>query len=152
MIFINKLVEKLEQRNVHMHETTADQMKKLFNITKGRGLPEAYIEFMSALGNGADGRYMEGDSCFMNEIFDLKQGAIELLEENQSICKLEDEDFVFWMSQGCMFCFFRLTEGDNPPIYYYNESGEDRFIKIANTLIEFYDNRLEMNKNLFSEK
>ena len=95
---------------------------------------------------------MGGDSCFMNEIFDLKQGAIELLEENESIHLLADDDFVFWMSQGCMFCFFNLEEGDNPPVYFYNESGEDRFIKIADSVVEFLVNRLEMNKNIFKEK
>ena len=65
---------------------------------------------------------------------------------------LTDDDFVFWMSQGCMFCFFKLSEGDNPPVYFYNESGEDRFIKIADTLVGFLINRLEMNKELFKEK
>ena len=107
---------------------------------------------MRVMGNGTGGDYMGGDSCFMNEIFDLRQGAIELLKENGSVNILTDDDFVFWMSQGCMFCFFKLTEGDNPPIYFYNESGEDRFIMIAESIVEFLINRLEMNKNLFKEK
>ena len=88
----------------------------------------------------------------MDEIYDLKQGATELLNENESENKLTDDDFVFWMSQSCMFCFFRLSDGDNPPIYFYNESGEDRFVKIANSLVEFLTNRLEMSGNLFKEK
>lgn len=47
--------------------------------------------------------------------------------------------------------FFKLTEGDNPPIFFYNESGEDRFIKIAESIVEFLINRLEMNKDLFKD-
>lgn len=152
MKFINELLERLEQKNICMKRSTDQQMEELYSIVKGKNLPKAYIEFMSIMGNGTEGHYMGGDSCFMNEIFDLKQGAIELLEENESINLLTDDDFVFWMSQGCMFCFFNLAEGDNPPVYFYNESGEDRFIKIADSVVEFLVNRLEMNKNIFKEK
>lgn len=152
MKFINELIKKLEQKNICMKRSTHQQMEELYSIVKGKNLPKAYIEFMSIMGNGTEGNYMGGDSCFMNEIYDLKQGAIELLEENESINVLTDDDFVFWMSQGCMFCFFNLTEGDNPPVYFYNESGEDRFIKIADSVVEFLVNRLEMNKNIFKEK
>ncbi|EDO57344.1 hypothetical protein CLOL250_02154 [Clostridium sp. L2-50] len=60
---------------------------------------------MKCMGNGTGGQFMRGDSCFMNEIFYLKEGANELLIENNSKNTLLDEDFVFWMSQGCM-CFF----------------------------------------------
>ena len=152
MKYINELMEKLEQKNIHMNKGTEEQMKELCSTVGKKTLPQAYIEFMSAMGNGTEGSYMGGDSCFINEIYDLKLGAIELLEENESVNKLTDDDFVFWMSQGCMFCFFKLTEGDNPPVYFYNESGEDKFIKIAETIVEFLINRLEMNKNLFKEK
>ena len=115
-------------------------------------MPEAYLEFMAVMGNGTKGHYMAGDSCFMNEICDLKQGAVELLEDNESMNTLTDNDFVFWMSQGCMFCFFKLSEGENPPVYFYNEMGEDKFIKVADSFVEFLINRLEMNSSLFLEK
>ncbi len=75
-----------------------------------------------------------------------------MLEENESELVLTDNDFVFWMSQGCIFCMFKLNEGDNPPVYFYNESGDDRFLKISNTLTEFLINYLELKSNLFQEK
>ena len=153
MKYINELIEKLEQKNICMKRSTEKQMEELCSLVKGKNLPKAYIEFMSVMGNGTEGhQYMGGESCFMNEILDLKQWAIEVLEENESINLLTDDDFVFWMSQGCMFCFFNLTEGDDPPVYFYNESGEDRFIKVADSIVEFLVNMLEMNKNLFKEK
>lgn len=152
MKYINGLVLSLEERNICMKQCTKNQIKNLITITKGKKLPQAYIEFMSVMGNGTDGKFMGGDSCFMNEIYDLRQGAFELLEENESKNTLTDEDFVFWMSQGCMFCFFKLNEGDNPPVYFYNEDGEDEYIKVANSLTEFLINRLEMNENLFKPK
>ena len=152
MDFINDLVRRLEQKNICMRECTEVQLSELNSTVKTGKLPKAYLEFMSVMGNGTFGGYMGGDSCFMNEIYDLKQGALELLDETESENKLTDDDFVFWMSQGCMFCFFKLSDGDNPPVYFYNESGEDRFVKIANSLVEFLTNGLEMNKNLFKEK
>lgn len=152
MKYINDLIKKLEQKNICVKRSTEQQMAVLCSLAKGKELPGAYIEFMSVMGNGVGDRYMGGDSCFMNEIYDLQQGAIELLEENESVNLLTDDDFVFWMSQGCMFCFFSLTEGDDPPVYFYNESGEDRFIKVADSIVEFLINRLEMNKDLFKEK
>lgn len=158
MKYIDKLIKKLEQRNICMKKSTEEQMEKLCSSIKGKNLPKAYIEFMSAMGNGTEGRdgyrdgFMDGEDCFMDRIFELKQWGVELLEENESKNLLTDDDFVFWMSQGCTFCFFKLTEGDNPPVYFYNESGEDRFIKIADSLIEFLINYLEHNRNTFKEK
>ena len=152
MDFLTDLLEKIEQKGIHMNGCTDSQIAELKSIAKTKTLPKAYLEFLSAMGNGTLGGYMRGDSCFMDEIYDLKQGATELLNENESENKLTDDDFVFWMSQSCMFCFFRLSDGDNPPIYFYNESGEDRFVKIANSLVEFLTNRLEMSGNLFKEK
>lgn len=152
MKFINELVVKLEKKNICMKPCTKIEIEALLFITKGKKIPQAYIEFMSTMGNGTEGEFMGGDSCFMDEIAELRQGAIDLLEENDSENILTDEDFVFWMSQGCMFCFFRLDNGDNPTVYFYNEDGEDEFIKIANSLTEFLINRLEMNENLFKPK
>lgn len=152
MKFINELVSKLEKRNIYMKPCTKSQMEKVISIAKGRNLPQSYIEFMSRMGDGTNGEFMGGESCFMNEIEYLKEGALELLEENESKQILTDEEFVFWMCQGCMFCFFKLNEGDNPPVYFYDESGEDEFIKVANSLTEFLINMLEMNENLFEPK
>ena len=104
-MFIYELMEKIKQKNICVKRSTEEQMEKLYSIVEGKKLPSAYIEFMSVMGNGTEGDYMGGDSCFMNEIFDLRQGAIELLKENESVNQLTDDVFVFWMSQGCMFCF-----------------------------------------------
>ncbi len=152
MEFINELVEKLKERNIPMKNASENQIKELLSSTKNGILPQAYVEFMSVMGNGTEGKYMRGESCFMDEIYTLKQGAVELLKENESKLVLTDNDFVFWMSQGCIFCMFQLNEGNNPPVYFYNESGDDRFLKISNTLTEFLINYLELNPNLFQAK
>ena len=104
-MFIYELMEKIKQKNICMKRSTEEQMEKLYSIVEGKKLPSAYNEFMSVMGNGTEGDYMGGDSCFMNEIFDLRQGAIELLKENESVNQLTDDDFVFWMSRDACFVF-----------------------------------------------
>ncbi len=150
--YLNKLAKRLKTDHIQMNPSSDAQFRTLHLLSNSRKLPEAYLEFMRIMGNGAKGDFLKGDSCFMDEIEDLKQGAEELLEENQSKQKLKEEDFVFWMSQGCMFCFFRLNDGNNPPVYFYNETGEDRFIKIAHSLTEFFSNRYACSRELFKEK
>jgi len=152
MKFINELVKRLERRNIPMYKCTKEQIDKVYSLTNDKKLPEAYIEFMTAMGNGTDEKYMGGDSCFMDEIEDLNEGAAEILEEDESKHTLTKEDFVFWMCQGCQICFFKLNEGDNPPVYFYNENGKDEIVKIADTLTEFLINRLEVNRNTFKAK
>ncbi len=152
MKYINDLVKRLEEKGISMVKCTEDDLKMLNQVVKKGKLPEAYIEFLKVMGNGTKGQFMGGDSCFINEIKDLREGAIELLEENDSKNIITDDDFIFWMSQGCMFCFFKTNEGDNPPIYFYNESGEnDKFIKISNSFTDFLIARLEMRIDLFNE-
>ena len=61
---------------------------------------------------------------------------------------MTDDDFVFFMHQGYEFCFFKLSEGDNPPVYFYSEeacpfhprkSAHSNFIKITDSLSEFFE-------------
>ena len=113
-------------------------------------LPSTYIEFLKAMGNGTPNGFLRGHSCFFDELDDLKEGAEELLEEDNSDLKHTNSDFIFWMSQGYMYAFFNLEEGDNPPIYFYHEmSKQKEFIKIANSLTEFLSRFEQLDKTLF---
>ena len=87
---------------------------------------------------------------FKDEILYLKEWAEELLEENNFPGELSENDFVFWMSQGNMFCFFKLDEGGDPPIYYYCEGkGLTNFLKIADSLSSFLYKFYSLDKELF---
>ncbi len=125
-----------------------EQIEQLRFLANGKKLPLAYEEFMRTMGSGAIA-FMTGESVYMNEVLMLKRSADELLIENDSKNRLTENDFVFWMCQGCMFCFFKLDEGENPPIYYYNEAREDCFYKIANTFTEFLINKLKKNAKTY---
>lgn len=76
-----------------------------------------------------------------------------MLEENNVPLKLTSNDFVFWMSQGCMFCFFKLDEGENPPVHFYSESKKkDGFYKITDTFTEFLQRRYIKDRYIFQKK
>lgn len=147
-MYINQIIEKSKELGIVPIKATDREIDEIMQLSPKGYLPKAYIEFMKEFGNGG---YMRGDSCFMDEIGMLQTGAVELLEENESSNNLTDNDFVFWMSQGYMFCFFRLDEGDNPPVYYYNEAKEDKFIKITNSLSDFLLGMMIKDKRLFNE-
>ena len=89
--YLNKLAKRLKTDHIQMNPSSDAQFRTLHLLSNSRKLPEAYLEFMRIMGNGAKGDFLKGDSCFMDEIEDLKQGAEELLEENQSKQKLKEE-------------------------------------------------------------
>jgi hypothetical protein len=145
---IQDFIEVLKEKGVKMNPTTPEDIEVLKKITNGKQLPDAYIEFYKYMGNGVS--FFRGHSCFKNEIFILRAGAEELLKENNFPTELSENDFVFWMSQGYMFCFFRLDEGNDPPIYYYCEGkGLTNFYKIADSLSSFLYRFYSLDKDLF---
>ena len=90
-------------------------------------LPTAYIEFMRYAGHG---QYWIGSDYSLKRVKHLQESARALLDENDFPHKLREEDFVFYMHQGYIFCFFNLNEGDNPQVYYYDEGEDmDDFVK-----------------------
>jgi hypothetical protein len=136
-----------------MNPCTNEDLTHVKEMIGDKKLPEAYIEFLKTMGRGTENTFLRGHSCFMDELLILNEGGWELLEENDFFKKLTENDFVFWMSQGCMFFFFKLDEGDNPPIYFYSEStDQDDFYKIADSFTDFLLGMYTNDKNLFKKK
>lgn len=94
----------------------------------GLKLPEAYKEFLLWSGKGL-GSFEIGSDIFYEQVdlVELQKDAKELLEENDFPQKLPADAYIFWMHQGYMFCFFRVFEGDNPPVHFYRESFKEDF-------------------------
>jgi hypothetical protein len=65
-------------------------------------------------------KFLRGEDCFIDRIFELREYAIELLKEDTSDFNLKKEYFVFYSHQGYIFAFFNTLE-ENPPIYLYHE-------------------------------
>lgn len=133
---IEDFLTSLEKASYPMKPCSKDDLSKLVKLSSTRTLPKTYLDFMNKAGNGIE--FLVGTDYSMKYIFDLKEGAIELLEENNSIKKLADNQFIFMMHQGYIFWFFNLNDGDNPAVYCYDESVElDDFNKVSNNLSDF---------------
>jgi hypothetical protein len=104
----------------------------------GFSLPSAYIQnFLIPLGKGA-GVFLQGEDCFYDQLLDLQSGARELLLEEKFPEVLPADAFVFWMHQGYQFAFFRIGEGEDPPVYHFEEGQESQtFQRIHDRLSDF---------------
>lgn len=85
-------------------------------------LPEIYKTFLLKAGHKA-GKFHVGTDMFYRHLFNLREFAEELLEENNVDLTLPKTAFVFLMHQGYQFLYFDSTL-KNPPIYGYNEGNE----------------------------
>ena len=134
-MYLDKLHNQMLNDGYELFPASQDDIVRL---TQQYGkLPKAYIEFMAIMGNGTNGSFFRGASCFTDEIFYLNEWGRELLSDNDSAFSLKNDDFVFWMSQGCMFCYFNLKDGDNPAVYFYTEINPHKVKRIARTFSEF---------------
>ncbi|WP_369049319.1 SMI1/KNR4 family protein [Tenacibaculum sp. UWU-22] len=131
------IASNVRQNGIDLVPATNNEINGVKSLSK-KELPQAYIEYLKLMGNGTPNGFLKGQSCFLNEIPNLKEWSNELLDENNFDRKLTENDFVFWMSQGYQFAFFKLDEGDDPPIYYYREgTNQTDFVKITNSFSEF---------------
>jgi len=81
---------------------------------------------------------MLGSQVFYDKIFSLKEWANELVNEN-NITSIPENCFFFWMHQGYQAACFRLTDGDDPPIYYFSEGhGWKTFQLFEKSLTDFF--------------
>ena len=134
-MFLSRLRDSLLEAGYKLYPASKEHMTKLQQIYGE--LPLAYVEFLNLMGAGTNSVYFQGESCFTDELFHLNEWGRELLLENDSIHTLEDSDFVFFMSQGCMFCYFNLAEGNDPPVYFYTENRPNSVKKIADKFSDF---------------
>jgi hypothetical protein len=83
-------------------------------------LPSAYLRFLRHC--GADtGNFLEGSDLTTAVLPRLRDSAEALLTDDVGP-PLPDDAFVFCSHQGYQFLFFRLSDGPDPPVYYYLEA------------------------------
>lgn len=97
-------------------EAEIAHLERLYHLA----LPVGYTEFLRWMGKGA-GNFLAGDACFYDALLQLREYALDLLAENGPSLRLPDDAFVFSMHEGYQFLFFRVAEGENPPVYWYGE-------------------------------
>ena len=74
------------------------------------------------------GSFLKGSMCFYDDLILINEEARLLLKEH-SFREMPQKAFVFWMHQGYQFAFFINGEGDDPPVYYYNETIKENDFK-----------------------
>lgn len=89
----------------------------------GHTLPAAYREFLRWMGHSG-GYFLERRDTFYSDLEDLQEYAPRLLKANHITTPLPNDTFVFFVLRGFFFFFFRLSEGDNPPVYFYCDSDD----------------------------
>ncbi|QQV02738.1 MULTISPECIES: SMI1/KNR4 family protein [Chryseobacterium] len=166
MIYLNKIVEKLTKNKVIIKGVDKNKINSL-EQSLSKKLPLCYKEFLEKFGETTDainvkeGYYnytgFQGESIFYDNIYGNhtnKDGLMEQLQEDGKtslISQVNDNVFVFFSSQGYIFAFFKLDEGENPPVYGYVEGQEkNSFPKLTNSLLEFFELYLEDGKSPFN--
>lgn len=118
-----ELLSRLAARRIcARREARGATTEELAELSRALGVtfPLAYREFLLAVGHGA-GAFMRGTDIFIPALANLKSEALDLVSENEYGFTLPADAFVFCMHQGYQLDFFRLSEGDDPPVYHYNE-------------------------------
>jgi hypothetical protein len=140
---ISEIARTLRAKGESLRPVRIDQIKEIeseFQIV----LPQVYKEFLLLMGRGA-GNYMKGSSIYYPDVFQLHEATLELILENQ-LPPLPPDAFVFWMHQGYQSAYFRVNEGDDPPVYYYSESQDWRnFILKEARLTDFFVIQFQMS-------
>lgn len=121
-MYIERVVARLVDQGVDPQEfqpCTEQEVQELERQLERR-LPLAYREFLLTMGHSA-GEVFHPDDCFYEDLPKIQRLAAILLKPTGAT--LPDDAFVF-LYAGYQFLFFRTSEGDDPPAYYYME-GDD---------------------------
>lgn len=106
-----------------------DELRCLLQLT----LPKAYEEFLLWVGNGCEVFEDHGGLYSSEQGSNLQELALEIIESNGVAESLPDDSIVFWIFEpGYCFAFICSSEGDNPPIHYFNGLVQDESGKYQN--------------------
>jgi SMI1 / KNR4 family (SUKH-1) len=111
--------------------------EEITNVESDQGirLPPNYRRFLELMGRDGGGLVGGSDLC-CPDMLGLRQNAIDLLAENESVLQLPEDAVVFMMHQGYQFMYL---QGDDPRVHWWTEGSHDsRASKvIADSLFDF---------------
>jgi hypothetical protein len=165
MKYLSNIVSKMTQNKVILKGINQSKINELEKSINNK-LPLCYKEFLEKMGgitdaiNVKEGLYdhtgFEGESIFYDNVmseYTNKDGLLDDLKadgKHDLIPQINENVFVFFSSQGYIYAFFKLDEGDNPPVYGYTEGQhKDFFPKLTDSLLEFFELYLEYCKSPF---
>jgi len=99
-------------------------------------LPDIYRQLLRAVGQNA-GQLFQGSYFECSAAPYLKEGAQEILEDEELPFVFPDDAFVFLDHQGYAWLYFHTATGDDdPPVYRFN-GAEAKQVVIADSLSSF---------------
>ena len=164
MKYLEQIINRFKNRNVKLMGCIKNEINIIEeNITREK-LPDCYIEFLEIMGKDIiedpnSSNYFEygnfkGSYVFYKDLEDNnnENGLKGLLLEDESELQVPQNAFIFYGHQGYIYAFFKLDEGNNPPVYAYIEGyNGNEFPKISDSLSDFYERYLEGDKSLFNK-
>ncbi|HVK55654.1 MAG TPA: SMI1/KNR4 family protein, partial [Burkholderiales bacterium] len=100
-----------------------------------RALPEQYRQFLAHTGRGSD-LFFIGEEIFFPDLLAFGQRARRLLAKDSAPCSLPEDAFVFFIHQDMQFLYFRLSAGEDPAVYGYDQ-GARKFILMHESFSDF---------------
>ena len=136
-----------------MHELLACTKQEIITLEQklDASLPTAYKEFLLWGGHEAGG-LLSGSNYSYKNLIELQVDAVEILYENCFPQQLPKDAFIFYMHQGYEFCFFRISEGENLPVYLFNENNDKssfwrNYLSFSDFLETWLKHQLNVLKN-----
>lgn len=115
----------------------------------GVKFPSSYKIFLLTMGEYAT--FLAGESCFFEDIEDVQTGFKNTFSKYVKQYQLTDEDFAFSSSQGTSYTFFKLNEGEDPPVYFYIEGYDLELpVRLTNSLSNYLIRRSNRDSELYS--
>ncbi|MCR9142730.1 MAG: SMI1/KNR4 family protein [bacterium] len=90
----------------------------------GYTLPKAYRAFLSTMGKSA-GTFMFDMVVFCKDLECLFEDAQEIINEFETPFALASHDYPFANYGGYHFLYFDASEGDDPPVYNFEQGQAD---------------------------
>ncbi|WP_187273943.1 SMI1/KNR4 family protein [Paenibacillus sp. N3.4] len=131
-----KLLHEKELYTDRPFDGCSESEIKLLEQEMGIRLPKSYHQYLLAVGNYS-GRLFQGTDTDFSQLKELQDEAKELLRENNNPVVLPDSTFVFSIHQGYENRFFKLNEGDNPPVMEWYEGSTKGIIRLYDSFEEF---------------
>jgi hypothetical protein len=138
--YLNEIIE-FHEKNVQPYkgspvgcaDVEIEDIEKYF----GFELPMAYKEYLKFMGKDYQGVFV-GSDWFIKHIVGNTEWIPELLRENEIEFELPENYLAFFCHQGYLTAWFELPKLDeNPPVWFFKESEDDKPPYIFGTFTEF---------------
>ncbi|MEP6895269.1 MAG: SMI1/KNR4 family protein [Chloroflexota bacterium] len=136
--FANLLVKNELATSDELQGCSEEEIEHLEKFI-GVKLPKTYREFLALIGHNT-GIYRRGSDHLYKDLFNLTEDTKEILMKGPF--KLPKDAFVIMSHQGYIFTYFRLSDGDDPPVFAYMEN-ESKPKKLSVSFSEYLSKSME---------